>query len=413
MGDYIGVTSSADYVMPCWDDNRRIVYQAFAARFGPLRVSTALTSGWNLVSVPIIVSNFSRGAVWPTATSYPFAYGPTSYVPKDPVANGPGYWVKFDGNQTVTQNGTPLTAVSDSVYSGWNIIGSLSVPIAVSTVTAVPDTIIGSKFFGYNAGYFIADTIKPGSGYWVKAKTAGRIILDVASTANRPPSASTETLPAPPPPPPPAAPVLSCSNCSTPDANPSFTWTASSGAVSYLASRYVCNWIDGDCNGTASVIASTADLAFTDYSVKVFHKGPDGITPTYTYYYYVVAKDAYDQLSSGSNKKAVNTGNYQQKQAVLPPTEAQPLPTKTILRDSYPNPFNPTTIVHYALSEGVYVKLVVYDMLGRIVQVLVDEIEDAGYKTAAFDASGLPSGVYLYRMQAGSYVDTKKMLLMK
>jgi hypothetical protein len=83
------------------------------------------------------------------------------------------------------------------------------------------------------------------------------------------------------------------------------------------------------------------------------------------------------------------------------------------LGQNYPNPFNPTTIIRYQISHIGYLKLAVYDLLGREVAVLVDGIKAAGTYTVEFDAHNLPSGTYFCRMQVGSYVETKKLLLLK
>jgi chitinase len=83
------------------------------------------------------------------------------------------------------------------------------------------------------------------------------------------------------------------------------------------------------------------------------------------------------------------------------------------LRQNYPNPFNPTTVVSYQLPEACEAKLVLYDLLGREVATLVDEERPAGISTVTFDASHLNSGVYLYRLTAGSYSATKSMVVLK
>jgi hypothetical protein len=83
------------------------------------------------------------------------------------------------------------------------------------------------------------------------------------------------------------------------------------------------------------------------------------------------------------------------------------------LYQSYPNPFNPKTVVSSQLPVGSHVRLIVYDALGREVAVLVDEERPAGSYRDTFDGSGLASGVYYYRLTAGSFTDTKKMVLMK
>ncbi len=83
------------------------------------------------------------------------------------------------------------------------------------------------------------------------------------------------------------------------------------------------------------------------------------------------------------------------------------------LEQNYPNPFNPTTNISYVLPKAENVSLKVYDVLGREVATLVNEVKAAGAYTVPFNASNLASGVYFYKLQAGSFVQTKKMMLVK
>ncbi len=83
------------------------------------------------------------------------------------------------------------------------------------------------------------------------------------------------------------------------------------------------------------------------------------------------------------------------------------------LSQNYPNPFNPTTTIRYALPYGSRVNLTVYNTLGQKVASLIQAQQEAGSYELKFDGSALASGVYFYRLQAGMYVDTKKLLLMK
>jgi hypothetical protein len=89
------------------------------------------------------------------------------------------------------------------------------------------------------------------------------------------------------------------------------------------------------------------------------------------------------------------------------------LPPAIELRQNYPNPFNPRTTIEYRLSRSSVVRLSVFDILGREVAVLVNGSIEAGSHQALFDASGCASGVYFYRLQTGSYVQTRKLLLLK
>lgn len=89
------------------------------------------------------------------------------------------------------------------------------------------------------------------------------------------------------------------------------------------------------------------------------------------------------------------------------------LPNGIALDQNYPNPFNPTTEISFSLSEGADVTLGVYNVLGQNVAVLINEHLEAGHHTISWDGSRTASGVYLYRLTAGSLVETKKMVLLK
>lgn len=94
------------------------------------------------------------------------------------------------------------------------------------------------------------------------------------------------------------------------------------------------------------------------------------------------------------------------------PAEAG-VPAEFALDQNFPNPFNPTTAVSYQLPVAGYVRLAVYNLLSQEVAVLVNEWKTPGSYEVKFDASGLPSGTYLYRLASGSFVQTRKMILLK
>ncbi len=89
------------------------------------------------------------------------------------------------------------------------------------------------------------------------------------------------------------------------------------------------------------------------------------------------------------------------------------VPLVFVLNQNYPNPFNPTTVIGYQLPTNSFINLEVYDMLGREIRTLVNERQNAGAHSVSFNAGGLSSGVYIYRLTAGSFVKTKKMILLK
>jgi glucuronoarabinoxylan endo-1,4-beta-xylanase len=100
------------------------------------------------------------------------------------------------------------------------------------------------------------------------------------------------------------------------------------------------------------------------------------------------------------------------------------IPSGIRLEQNYPNPFNPTTTIGYTVGAVVApsgvegpvvsnVKLAIYDLLGREVAVLVNDRRAPGIYEVSFDGSALPSGVYLYRLSAGSFVQSRHMILLK
>ncbi|HLP17747.1 MAG TPA: T9SS type A sorting domain-containing protein, partial [Bacteroidota bacterium] len=89
------------------------------------------------------------------------------------------------------------------------------------------------------------------------------------------------------------------------------------------------------------------------------------------------------------------------------------VPQEFLLFQNFPNPFNPTTTIGFRISTVAHVRLSVYDMLGRRVTLLLDEIKPAGAYSVRWNASGLAAGIYFYRLEAGLNVSTKKLILLQ
>jgi Secretion system C-terminal sorting domain/Kelch motif/Galactose oxidase, central domain len=153
-------------------------------------------------------------------------------------------------------------------------------------------------------------------------------------------------------------------------------------------------------------MATTAPMA-TEFTAptasqwaKRIYALPIGTNKVQFYYHSGFGNDLYiDSICTGSIVGISNNGGV--------------VPHAYSLSQNYPNPFNPSTVIKYSLPKAGLVKLVVFDILGREVRTLVNEVKTAGIYSVNFDASSLASGVYFYKVESGDFVQTKKMLLIK
>lgn len=143
---------------------------------GPLTNLYPVASGWNMISLPLEPVSKLKVDLFPTAASSAYTYG-SDYIEKDTLECGIGYWLKFNSTQQISITGMPFAANTIDLTVGWNLIGSLSDGISVSSLTTDPEGILTSSFYGYEYGYKIADVLNPMRGYWIKANSPGKLIL--------------------------------------------------------------------------------------------------------------------------------------------------------------------------------------------------------------------------------------------
>ena len=120
-----------------------------------------------------------------------------------------------------------------------------------------------------------------------------------------------------------------------------------------------------------------------------------------------------DTLPPLTGTVAVNTVQWNGPVTPMAVAASNAIPVQYALEQNYPNPFNPSTTIRYGLPNHAQVSLFVFNTLGQQVAQLVNGEVEAGYHEVTFDGGNLASGVYLYRMKAGSYVETKRLLLIR
>lgn len=150
----------------------------------------------------------------------------------------------------------------------------------------------------------------------------------------------------------------------------------------------------------ATVNGTTSE--YIDYSVNYAGSGPS------TAAYKIRAKDTQGLTSLYTDVKSIPWGD-----AWKIATEQEVVITEYKLQQNFPNPFNPVTNILYQIPSSGFVQLKVYDLLGSEVAVLVNEIKPEGIYSVEFDASNLPSGVYVYSLKVNDFVQNNKMTLLK
>ncbi len=189
------------------------------------------------------------------------------------------------------------------------------------------------------------------------------------------------------------------------NASPNLTWTASPSSNVDHYEVYRCPSYYRNCFTYGSTIATPTGASYTDFGITITAQ-----SQAYDEFSYRVRAVSSDEVESAYTNWASVWGDLPQKRGV---SDEVPLPAVFALSQNHPNPFNPQTQIRFALPEARLVSLVVYDVTGREMARLVEGIVKAGYHEVVFDGARLPSGVYLYRLQAGAFVETKRMALIK
>jgi hypothetical protein len=162
-----------------------------------------VSAKWNMVAIPLSSNDMSKSSLFPTSISPAYAFVPDSgYRQRNSLTTTLGYWLEFPSDQSISLSGFRVDPETIAVEPGWNLVGSLSKRIPVSSIVSDPPGLITGEFFTYAQQYHPTDTLEPGKGCWVMVSDAAHLILSSNPFAS--PSARIKTLlhSEPPPPPP-------------------------------------------------------------------------------------------------------------------------------------------------------------------------------------------------------------------
>lgn len=359
--------------------------------------SVNYNSGWNILSIPINLSNMNFENIFPEAASFAY-YFDNGYQVASTAELGKGYWLKF--NSAVSKNliGTPQTSVTINVKSGWNIIGPLHQNIPTTSISTNPPGIISSLFYSYNNGYQTATNLEKGKGYWVKVSSNGTMTIpsflakaesnvDITDVLNNLSKISvidskghmgelyiskiTLNIPSDLPPVPPS--------------NIFDVRFSDNQLIKSLAEREFLIEING-----------------AEYPVMLRFENVD-------YPISIVNPVTEEKLNSEQLDELILTDQSINKIKLVVET----LPQEFKLFQNFPNPFNPITNINFSLDKPGIISLKIYNSLGEEVGELINEKLESGFHTVKFDASNLPGGIYFARLVHSNRSQTIKLVLLK
>jgi photosystem II stability/assembly factor-like uncharacterized protein len=379
-----------------------------------------VVKGWNLMSFPLLPVTSSRVKYnYPMAQTRAFIFR-DGYEVIDTLPNGVGYWLKFQIPQRVGLEGIPFQNDTIEVASGWNMIGTISRAISINNVTQIPPGILQSHYFGYDNGYLQTDSLHPSKGYWIKvADGGGRLVVSAVLTKTTHKTVEQSE---------PMAELsiednnggkqslyLLDEKTFSPPGLFELPPLPPQGAFDtrFATQRFaeLLSWKNEQQCFTISIQSSS-------YPVKITWKPKqmDCIVEFTT-------EQTGKVLGRSNTKKEarIRVNDPAVSRIVMKITPQQNIPKVYALHQNYPNPFNPFTTISFDLPEESIVTLKVYNILGQEVTTLASDKEfEAGRQAIRWNAGGISSGVYFYRLvgvepQRGvqRFQQVKKMLLMK
>lgn len=374
--------------------------------------SLIATDSWTLASVPLGSAEIEAD----NATI--FEYG-EEYEPVDVLEPSKGYWIKsktYD-DEPVATKGPGLDHSSINLSGGWNLIGSLSDTIAINTIADSSGILTDASIYSYSDGnYQPVDSLAPQQGYWVFASDSGSISLSVDMASEIPEAEPGQNK------------KSRENEISEDEPYISFTsagktkklWLSDSAFpqeerytfyLPPLSPEPVLDVRTPANENIADRLPAQLQISASQYPVTVEMNYTEEVSSEYAYRLTVVKGDSkrfLDLLPGEIHQISEAPDEWE-----ITKIHVDDLITEPKLLPNYPNPFNPVTTIQYQVQGSAHVKIEVYDVLGRLVQVLMDGNQLPGRYSVQFDGRRFASGMYLVRFHADDFVDIRKITLIK
>lgn len=375
---------------------------------GSFGMAVDIVNGWNMVSVPGINPDGQDVNTWwqgrdPYASVYKMQVG---YIPVFTATPSEGYLMKHIGNRTYNtgdewpEEGIQIVPHEPILVSaGWNLIGGYENIIAANNLTTTPSGLISGPVYTYAGTYKIATHLEPGHSYIVYFTGAGQI--------NFPD-------------------ILSKGNGKVTDyfkdnwGKMSFTDNSGKHFTLYLVDD------ETDLNLYAlppAPLEGMFDIRFTSNRIaENIDNGIQTVNLSGISYPVKVKVENISITLLDESRKNINADLKPGDEITITKESIDKLfilsgesvtPKKYSLEQNYPNPFNPSTKIKYVVPTESNVNISLYNVLGELISTLINEEMTPGYYEYELNGSDLASGVYIYRLVAGDFIQSKKMVLLR
>ena len=370
------------------------------------QLTVNVTDKWNMISIP---GNHPDGNIidnwWPYRDSLSnlFRYN-NGYQSVDTLVPGTGYWMKHTGARVYnTGDEWPASGIQVTPHvpipgnEGWNLFGGYELSVPASGVTTVPPGLQTGPIYWYSSvGYQTATTLEPGYCYFMKLTGAGQIIIPESSDKGR------------------EVTFLFKKDWGkiviTDATGVSYTLYAIKGKVDLRQYELP----PAPPGGMFDIRFSSERIA-EDINSSVKTINMSGVT-----YPLKIKVENMDIRLMDETGKIVNASLMEGEDVVINNPTLQKLmvtgeliPDRYSLEQNYPNPFNPSTKIKYSIPKKSQIQIKVFNTLGEEIRTLITEEKPAGEYEVEFNGTSLPSGIYFYQLNAESYTQTKKMILLR
>jgi hypothetical protein len=368
-----------------------------------------IANGWNMVSLPLDVSNNNYLALFPTAvvgTLYGYL---GTYYSTETMLNGVGYWLKFSSVQVAQVCGMDRTENVVSLNTGWNMIGGPNCNVPLGSVIDPGGIIVPGTLYEYSGSYINANSVDATKAYWIKASAPGTI-------------------------------TISCSNVELKENNELEKITEATKDFSQIEitdrgnnsqTLYFNGKLAGSINKESYSLPPLPPVGAFDARLEDDYRltESDEATRKIQVSEYPV-RIKITNLKNGAEYKLVEIVNGEEvgSYRVVSGEEIKisnesvnklriekegEIPAAYSLEQNYPNPFNPSTTIKFELPEATEVTLTIYNTLGQKVDEIVNTTLQAGRYSYQWNAEKMASGIYIYELRTEKFISSKKMIFLK